>query len=571
MKSGLLSIIAAACLSSVVVPPAQAEGDVGAYLAARQARYDNDFDAAAQYYTQALAKDPSNPQILESAVIAYLSLGQLDKAVPVARKIEADGLRSQVAHMVLLADEANREAFGEVLTRVEEDRGIGLLADGLMAAWAYRGKGDMDEALSRFDEVAEERGLRSFAIYHKALALASVGDYESAEEIFSGAKDGPIQRTRLGTIAWVEVLSQLERNEEAVAILDDTFGPDMDPEIAALHASLDAGETLPFTRIHSAKDGIAEVYFTIGQALMAESTDDYILLYARATEHLKPDHIDALIMTAELLENLERHELANEAYKRVPREHPNFHIAELGRSESLRRAGKTDAAIEVLALLAESHPDLALVHVSAGDIHRQLDEFDKAAEAYDRALALYSDSATEQWFVYYARAICRERLDQWDAAEADFRKALELNPGQPQILNYLGYSLVEKHSKLDEALDMIERAVAAQPTSGYIIDSLGWALYRLGRYDEAIGHMERAAELEPVDPVVNDHLGDVLWSVGRYIEADFQWRRALSFVDEDEPLPDLDPDRIRRKLEVGLDQVLVEEGAPPLKVADDDG
>lgn len=571
MKSGLLSIIAATCLSSVVVPPAQAEGDVGAYLAARQARYDNDFDAAAQYYTQALAKDPSNPQILESAVIAYLSLGQLDKAVPVARKIEADGLRSQVAHMVLLADEANREAFGEVLTRVEEDRGIGLLADGLMAAWAYRGKGDMDEALSRFDEVAEERGLRSFAIYHKALALASVGDYESAEEIFSGAKDGPIQRTRLGTIAWVEVLSQLERNEEAVAILDDTFGPDMDPEIAALHASLDAGETLPFTRIHSAKDGIAEVYFTIGQALMAESTEDYILLYARATEHLKPDHIDALIMTAELLENLERHELANEAYKRVPREHPNFHIAELGRSESLRRAGKTDAAIEVLALLAESHPDLALVHVSAGDIHRQLDEFDKAAEAYDRALALYSDSATEQWFVYYARAICRERLDQWDAAEADFRKALELNPGQPQILNYLGYSLVEKHSKLDEALDMIERAVAAQPTSGYIIDSLGWALYRLGRYDEAIGHMERAAELEPVDPVVNDHLGDVLWSVGRYIEADFQWRRALSFVDEDEPLPDLDPDRIRRKLEVGLDQVLVEEGAPPLKVADDDG
>ena len=118
---------------------------------------------------------------------------------------------------------------------------------------------------------------------------------------------------------------------------------------------------------------------------------------------------------------------------------------------------------------------------------------------------------------------------------------------------------------------MIERAVAARPDSGYIIDSLGWVLYRLGRYDEAIGHMERAAELEPVDPVVNDHLGDVLWAVGRYQEAEFQWHRALSFVDEDNSNPDIDPDRMRRKLEVGLDVVLEEEGSAPLKVVDDGG
>ncbi len=131
--------------------------------------------------------------------------------------------------------------------------------------------------------------------------------------------------------------------------------------------------------------------------------------------------------------------------------------------------------------------------------------------------------------------------------------------------------LVEEQIKLDEALDMIERAVAARPNSGYIVDSLGWVLYRLGRYDEAIVHMERAAELKPVDPVVNDHLGDVLWAVGRYTEAEFQWKRALSFVDEDEPSEDLDADRIRRKLEVGLDEVLKQEGAPPLKVVNDDG
>ncbi|WP_371224605.1 tetratricopeptide repeat protein [Roseovarius sp. 2305UL8-3] len=572
MRSRALSILAAAILLVDAVPPVFADGgDVGAYLAARQARFEGDFAAAAQYYTKALTKDPSNPQILESAAVAYLSLGQLDKALPIARKIEADGLMSQVANMVLMADEAVREAHDDVLARIADDRGVGVLADGLVAAWTLRGQGDMDASLARFDEVAGERGLKSFAMYHKALALASIGDFEGADRIFSGEAEGPIQQTRLGTIAWAEILSQLERNPEAVTILDETFGTDPDPEIADIRARLAAGESLPFTRVRSSTDGIAEVFFTIGQALMSDSTDDYILLYSRLTEHLKPDHIDAMLMTAELLDGLERYVLANEAYKRVPRDHPNFHIAELGRSESLRQAGKEDIAIEVLEQLSQSHGDLPIVHVSTGDMYRFVDEYEKAAAAYDRAIDLYYERENAQWFAYYARGISHERLNNWPEAEADFRRALELNPDQPQVLNYLGYSLVEEQIKLDEALDMIERAVAAQPNSGYIVDSLGWVLYRLGRYEEAVVHMERAVELEAVDPVINDHLGDVLWAVGRYTEAEFQWKRALSFIDEDNPGQDSDPDRIRRKLEVGLDVVLDEEGAPPLRVADEDG
>ena len=234
----------------------------------------------------------------------------------------------------------------------------------------------------------------------------------------------------------------------------------------------------------------------------------------------------------------------------------------------LSDVGKTyGGAVEVLKQLAETHPDLPSVHVASGDLNRQLENYEAAVAAYNRALEIFSANETDQWFVHYARAICYERLDQWDKAEADFRRALELNPGHPQVLNYLGYSLVEHQMKLDEALEMIEQAVEAQPDSGYIVDSLGWALYRLDRYDEAIGHMERAAELMPVDPVVNDHLGDVLWAVGRKTEATFQWKRALSLIDPESPAPDIDPERIRRKLEVGLDQVLKEEGAPPLKVA----
>ncbi len=569
MKTLYSSVIALGIVLMSPAPAVLADEASGAYLAARQARYDNDFVTAAEQFSRALIKDPSNPSILEFTTAAYLAIGDLDRALPIAQKIESDGLKSQIANMVLIYDEAHRGAFDVLLTRLSDKRGVGELADGLISAWAELGKGDMQAALKKFDDIAAERGLHDFAIYHKALALASAGDFEAAEKIFSGASDGPLQRTRRGMIAWAQILSQLERNDEAVALIDDTFGLDIDPEIGDLRARLAAGEALSFTMINDTQDGIAEVFYAIGRALQPDTGEDYVLFYSRIAESLNPDHVEALIMSAELLDALGRYDLATDAYRRVPAGHPAFQAAELGRSESLRKAGKTDAAIEVLEQLMQSHPDQPIVFVSAGDLYRQLEQFDDAVNAYDKAIALYSERDSEQWFVYYARAIGHERLNSWDKAEADFRYALKLNPDQPQALNYLGYSMVEKGVNLDEALDMIKRAVKARPDSGYIIDSLGWVLYRLGRYDEAVSYMERAAELEAVDPVVNDHLGDVLWAVGRHTEAEFQWRRALSFVNEGESVQDIDPGRIRRKLEVGLDQVLSEEGADPLKVADD--
>ncbi|WP_254054532.1 tetratricopeptide repeat protein [Roseovarius sp. EL26] len=549
--------------------PATAEDSVGAYLAAQQARYNSDYSAEARYFSEVLTRDPANPAVLESAAAAYLRLGQLDNALPMAQAIEAAGLRSQVANIVLTAADAQSGDYEALIKRANDERGIGDLADGLMVAWAHLGLGDMSAAQAKFDEVAKQRGVKNFVLYHKALALASVGDFESADQIFSGADLGPVQNTRRGMIAWSQILSQLDRNEEAIEKLNAAFGNNRDPEITALRASLAEGESIPFSLIHSPMEGLAEVFYSLGQALAVDSGESYTLFYSRAAQALKPDHIDAIILSAELLESLRQYDLATAAYKSVPRNHPSFFVAELGRADALRRSEKPDAAIEVLTQLSESHAELPLVHVSTGDLHRQQEQFSEAADAYDQAIEIYDELGTQQWFVYYVRGISQERLGHWEKAEADFRKALEINPEQPDVLNYLGYTMVEKRVNFDEALDMIERAVKARPDSGYIVDSLGWVLYRLGRYEEAIGHMERAAELEPVDPVLNDHLGDVLWAVDRKTEAEFQWSRALSFYDEDKPSPDIDPDRIRRKLEVGLDEVLAEEGAEPLAAVND--
>ncbi len=557
-------MLVSTALTVAASQPLHAEGLSGAYLAGRIASGVYDFDEAARYYSRALADDPSNPSLMQSAILSYIGAGDTDLAVPVARRLHEIDAADQVSNLVLLADMIEQDDFSAALNRLEEGEVVSLLVDGLVLAWVQLGEGRMSEALESFDKIAEAPGLQNFGLYHKALALAVAGDLEGADQILSGETGVTLPATRRGVIAHAEILSQLERNDAALELIETVFEGSLDPVMEDLRARLEAGEVLPFNTVTDAKQGVAEVLFSISSALLGEGEDAYTLLYARMAEYLRSDHVEAMLMSAQLLERMGRYELATETYDRIPADDPAYYIAALGRAAALDDSGDPEAAITVLQDLAESHPDQPNVHVGLGDILRTEERFDEATAAYDAAIALFEEDAAAQWPVYYTRGITHERTDRWEQAEADFRKALDLSPDQPQVLNYLGYSYVEMKQNLDEALDMIERAVAARPEDGYITDSLGWVLYRLGRYEEAVDVMERAAELTPVDPIVNDHLGDVYWAVGRNREAEFQWQRALSFEPEDE-----DAKRIRRKLEVGLDVVLEEEGGVPIATSSD--
>lgn len=568
MRSAMTRTLTALILAASLAAPLRAEEkiDSGAYLAARVAETENDFRSASGWYGKAIIADSENPQLLDGAILAELGLGDFSLAIDAAKLRKGlKGDPSQLAELALLADEAKREDYSAIIADTDGGRDLGDLANSLVVAWAKVGEGKMSEAIADFDALTKKKGYEAFGFYHKALALASVGDFEGADAILSGKAGGTITVMRRGVFAHAQILSQLERNADALALLDKAFGTAPDPVVDPIRARLKAGEPIPFDTVTSARDGIAEVFFTISTALNGEADPVYTLLHLRVAGYLRPDHSDALLMTADVLEELGQHDLAAETYAAFPPDSPTYVTAEVGRAGALRSQGKTDAAIDALQTLAKSHGDLLGVQFALADLLRAEDRFDEAEVAYSAAIDLAKAASQENWVLYFYRGICHEQSKDWDPAEADFRKALDLNPTQPQVLNYLGYGMVDRGENLDEALGMIQKAVAADPEQGYIIDSLAWAYFKLGRYADALKPMEKASLLEPVDPIVTDHLGDVYWMNDRKLEARFQWRRALSF----EPT-ETDKTRIQRKLEVGLDVVMADEGTakPAVKAAE---
>jgi len=548
----LVAAAAALVLSLPISRPASATSLAGNYLAAVQADLVNDYRAAEKYYTATLADDPTNSDLLQSTLLAYIGAGDIDKALVIAKRMQAaPASQSQLADLVALAENIRKGDFAAAAAAFQGGQGFSPLLDGLMQGWVAVGQGNMTGALAKFDDMASNKTMKIFSQYHKALALALAGDFGGAEKLLAGSNGKPIRIGRGSLVAQIEILSQLEQKDKAIGVIDQAMNGSGDLQLLSMKARLIKGETLPFTVVTNAKQGAAEVFLTLASVLSGQNSARFGLIYGRLAEYLRPHSVAAVLLVANILESQKQYDLAVENFNKVPSDNPRFYTAEIGRAGALQAAGKPDAAIEVLRGLTKTYKNVPTVFTSLGDALRRQGHFAKATKAYDAAIKLLPKPQQNQWFLYYARGITYERQGNWDKAEADFRFALKLSPDQPLVLNYLGYGLVEKGIKMEAAQKMIETAVKKRPDDGYITDSLGWVFYQVGKYSQAVPPLERAVELVPVDPVVNDHLGDAYWMVGRKLEARFQWSRALSFGPDDKEAA-----RIRKKLKVGLDAVL---------------
>jgi tetratricopeptide (TPR) repeat protein len=321
-------------------------------------------------------------------------------------------------------------------------------------------------------------------------------------------------------------------------------------------STLRKDEPLP-RLVDTVQAGAAEALYGLGAALGRREEELSLanrgLAYLQLALYLDPNHSLAMLALADLYEAMKKPELAIKVYERVPANSPLKRNAEIQLATNLDTLERTEEAKKHLDKLIATKPDDLEAILALGNIMRERKQYAGCADAYGKAVALQPTPTRANWTTYYFRGICFERDKQWAKAEADMKKALELYPEQPHVLNYLGYSWIDQGVHLDDGMSMIKRSVEQRPDDGYIVDSLGWAYYRLGNYDEAVKNLERAVELKPVDPTINDHLGDVYWKVDRVLEAKFQWSHARDLKPDADELK-----TIEDKLKNGLATSAVE-------------
>jgi tetratricopeptide (TPR) repeat protein len=520
----------------------------GSYLAARHAGAERDATAAATYYLDVLKLDPRNPDLLSRTFLSVLTDGDIDQASKLGERLLDVDHTDRISRLVIGVRELKLKHYGLARQQFAQSvRGpVTDLAATLLQAWALSGSGDTRAAIDTMDKLSGPDWYGIFKDLHAGLILDLANNKKDAGARYERTYKADPMAVRT-VEAYGRYLSRAGTKDDALKVYQDfSKAVPGHPVIVEEMKEITAGEKLPVLA-DSPQAGAAEALYGLGASIGRRGGEDLALIYLQLALYLEPSHAMALLSLGDLYEDLKKPELAIKAYERVPASSPLSRNAEIQLAVDLDALDRTDEAKAKLQHVISEHPKDSEAIIELGNIQRGRKDFADCADTYSKAIDGVPNPAKSNWVLFYFRGICYERSHQWPSAEADMKKALELFPEQPLVLNYLGYSWVDQGVHMDEGMDMIRRAVEQRPDDGYIVDSLGWAYFRTGNYDEAVKNLERAVELKPEDPTINDHLGDAYWRVGRTLEAHFQWSHAKDLKPEPEDLP-----KIEAKLKDGL-------------------
>lgn len=546
-----LSVIADAPAPAALaasIPGELGAGDLGNFLAGMHAKEMRDFGAMSDYLSRVLAHDPDNVDLLQQGFIAMASGGRISEAAEIGRKLESRAAGSDTVSLVLAMHDLKADKRTAALARLTglSSEGLNKFTVPLVKGWIELEDGKLKDALAALAPLADVKGVETLYDLHAGLMNELGGKPADADAAYKKALDDP-QKLSFRVVEIIGNFYLREKRPADAKSVYEKFGaayPD-NPLLPLLTEK--AADSKPAAIIGSARDGLAEALFNLASVLYQEDARDMALVYARLALDMRKDYPAAQVLLGDLLAGEKLYAEAVTVYKGVDTKSPFGWQARLALADALNRIDRTPEAVTLLQAMSDERKDSSDAPLMLGDILRSSDRFEEAAKAYDQAIARIGELKKEHWSLLYYRGIAFERSKQWDKAEADFLKALEFEPDQPYVLNYLAYTWVDKGLNYDRALTMLNKAVEEKPEDGYIVDSLGWVYFRLGKYDQAVEQLERAVELVPGDAVINDHLGDAYWRVGRHNEARFQWHRALNLNPEkDQVAP------IESKLDKGL-------------------
>ncbi len=512
---------------------------LGHYLSARVASDRMDSSLAADYYDIALAASPNNQALLHRTMLLMLAEGRMQRALELAERRVAQKSDTAMAHLVLAVNAIQSSNFESARRHLKKSsrKSYMALLQPMLLAWVDAGDNQYDSAIKSIGALRSRAAFTPFRSYHTALISDFAGHEAAAAVAFEETLKSEARRVTRVTLNYGGFLSRSGREDEALALFDDFLKRlPSNPVIGRARDQLRKGGILwpPMT---SVADGVAEAFLSAGFAIASSRGGETARIYAHLALFLRPDLVSARMLLAEVLESVERFEEAITVYEQVPKKSPFHWNARIRTAANMKSLDRIDETVSLLRGMAKERPKDTSALITAARILRSQERFEEAVAAYGEVLARLGALKDRHWILLYERGIALERSKQWKAAEADFLQALDFRPEEASILNYLGYSWIDQGINLERARKMIERAVSKRPNDGYVVDSLGWAFFRLGEYGKAVQHLERAVELRPQDPIINDHLGDAYWRAGRKLEARFQWSHAIDLGAEEKLIP----------------------------------
>ncbi len=538
---------------------------LGNYLAGRFAKAQQDTESAAGFYARALARDPGNEVILEQAFQMELMAGQWERALPLAEQLAGVQPTHRMSRFMLgvRSFKARDFAKAEEHFKAASENPIGELTSAVAVGWTRFSAGDAAGALQAVDLPKQPEWAQFYLRYHRALIADMAGKKSEArasyERMFK--QDSRTLRTSL---AYAQHAANQGDYKHARKVLNDQFEKaqgEPHPLARDLRNRIDARQKIA-TLIATPAEGLAEVFYGLGEALTGEGGVSLGTIYLQLALYAKPDHAFALAALASAEETARRFDVAIATYDKIPKGTALQSAIEIRKAFNLNSLEKSEEAQALLEGLTKKDPRDVRPLEALGNIMRGRKRYADAVDYFTRAIDIIGKPDSRHWGYYYARGTAYERLKNWPLAEADLKKALALAPEQALVLNYLGYSWIDQGRNMKEGMKLIEKAVQLKPDDGYIVDSLGWAHYKQGNHKDAVRYLERAVEIKPEDPTLNDHLGDALWQVGREREAKFQWSQALTLNPEPE-----DAEKIKVKVEIGLPPNAEVKAAPKNKQA----
>lgn len=534
--------------SAQEIEPDLAEQPFGEYLTGRHALFNHQYDVAADNYLEAIKQDPENIELMQFSLSVFIAAGRFEDAFFVNEKLKEMDAQNEVSNILDFFNKTKNKSYIEALIDIDElsSTGIMNLIKPFFRAWIDAAEGSTSEIDAVVNSFEEENNFNFFNFFQAGLIYEYLEDFEKAESFYAQALNERGLLNLRAVEAYGKILKKNGKTEKAISILEDYI--DQAPANEQLKATLievrNDEQFEPF--VSSLDEGFAEIFYTVSTILMQDNVKSIATNFLQYAAFFKPEFPLVHFLQAQIFESDQYYRGAQNEFDKIKTDSPLYFQSKLQRAWLYNDMDRPEETIAALLKLEKEYPDNREVLNSIAEFYRMNERFAEAIPAYSKVIDNIEEENVRDWIIYYTRGIVFDQEKRWAEAEMDFKKALEIRPEQPMVLNYLAYSWVDRGLNYVEAKKMLIRAVELRPNDGYIVDSLGWALYKMGDYEEAVPVLERAAQLETQDWAINDHLGDAYWTVGRKNEARFQWRHALSLSPDEDKI-----DLIKSKIKDG--------------------